>query len=152
MAALWRGVTGDSLRAALPAFFPVRAYLQVKAIPDARGDFMSRLVGGFKLDIAAAHTLLGAGAAQARLIGVHVPAAYAHWVTPGVCENRVGYWELPNARVIYSENGQTRSFGIASMISWRGIWYVVHFGAVLSSGVVDAPSIGPGVPAPSSTC
>ncbi len=152
MAALWRGVTTGSLKAALPAYFPVRAYLQLKAIADARGDWQNRLVAGFKLDIGAAHSLLGAGARSARLERVNVPGAYAHWVPPGVCYNRVGYWEVPNSRVVYSENGQTRSFGIASMISWRGLWYVVHFGAVLSSGVVDAPSAGPGVSAPSSTC
>jgi hypothetical protein len=152
MAALWDGVTTDSIKAALPAFFPVRAYLQVKAIPNARGDYTARLVHGFRLDIGAVHALLGAGAASAQLVGVNVPAAYAHWVPPGVCYNRVGYWEVPNSRVVYRDNGQTRSFGIASMISWRGVWYVVHFGAVLASGVVDAPSSGPGVAAPSSTC
>jgi hypothetical protein len=152
MAALWRGVSINSVRPALRAFFPVRAYVQVKAIADARGDWRNRLVAGFKLDIAAAHALLGSGAQAPRLVRVQVPAAYAHWVPPGVCYNRVGYWEVPNSRVIYTEHGQTRSFGIASMISWRGVWYVVHFGAVLSSGVVDDPSIGPGVSAPSSTC
>ena len=152
MAALWRGVRTNSLRAALPAFFPLRAYLQVKAIADASGDWHNRLVGGFKLDIGAAHALLGAGARTARLLAVKVPAGYAHWVTPGVCYNRVGYWEVPNSRVVYSEHGRTRSFGIASMISWRGVWYVVHFGAVLSTGIVDDPSLGPGMSAPSSTC
>jgi hypothetical protein len=155
MAALWRGVTTDSVKAAMPAFFPVRAYLQVKAIPDARGDFQSRLVHDFTLDIGAAHALLGSGATSVRLLAVNVPASYAHWVPPGVCYNRVGYWEVPNSRVVYSKQGQTRSFGIASMISWRGVWYVVHFGAVLragDAGVVDSPSSGPGVAAPSSTC
>jgi hypothetical protein len=136
----------------MPAFFPVRAYLQVKAIADARADYANRLVRGFRLDIAAAHALLGSGASTARLQTVSVPAAYAHWVPSGVCYNRVGYWEVPNARVVYSEHGQTRSFGIASMISWRGVWYVVHFGGVLTSGVVDDPSAGAGVSTPSSTC
>jgi hypothetical protein len=155
MAALWSGVTRDSLKAALPAFFPARAYLQVKAIANARADFANRLVRGFRLDIAAAHALLGSGASAARLQTVSVPVAYAHWVPPGVCYNRVGYWEVPNARVVYSEHGQTRSFGIASMISWRGVWYVVHLGAVVRSsagGVVDDPSPGTGISAPSSTC
>jgi hypothetical protein len=35
MAALWSGVVRDSLRAALPAFFPEGAYEQVKAIADS---------------------------------------------------------------------------------------------------------------------
>ena len=67
----------------------------------------------------------------------------------------MGYYEVPNARVVYSENGASRSFGIASMISWRGEWYVVHLGAVLRSseaGAVDEPAVGPGSSAYSSTC
>jgi hypothetical protein len=88
-------------------------------------------------------------------VTVDVPASYAHWVSPGACYNRVGYYEVPNARVVYRQNGQVHSFGIASMISWRGVWYVVHLGAVLRSaaqGVVDDPSGGAGVSVPSSTC
>ena len=90
-----------------------------------------------------------------QLVGVQVPSSYAHWVSPGVCSNGVGYYEVPNARVIYRESGQRSSFGIASMISWRGVWYVVHLGGVVRSsdaGVVDDPSSGSGVSAPSSTC
>jgi hypothetical protein len=94
-------------------------------------------------------------APQDRLIGVQVPGSYAHWVQPGACYNTEGYYEVPNARVVYRGPAGIRSFGIASMISWRGVWYVVHLGAVLRStagGVVDEPSDGPGVSAYSSTC
>jgi hypothetical protein len=150
--ALWRAVVTDSVAAGRPAFFPEGAYVQVKAIPDARADFMSRLIGGYRLDIDAAHRLLEPAAQTAALLRVTVPASYAHWVDPGACYNRVGYWEVPNARVVYRQGGAVRSFGIASMISWRGLWYVVHFGSVLRSGVVDDPATGPGLSAPSSTC
>ncbi|HET9719990.1 MAG TPA: hypothetical protein VFP55_07940 [Solirubrobacteraceae bacterium] len=155
MADLWQGITSGTTAPAMPAFFPETAYAQVKAISDPRADWMSRLVGGYTADIAAAHALLGAGASSARLLSVQVPSGYAHWVVPGTCYNGIGYWETPNSRIVYSENGQERSFGIASMISWRGVWYVVHLGAVLRSGtggVVDDPSSGPGYAAPSSTC
>jgi hypothetical protein len=152
MADLWAGVVRDSVRQAMPAFFPKAAYLQVKAIPDAGADYENRLVHGFALDIGAAHALLGAGASSARLVGVNVPEGYAHWVVPGACYNRIGYYEVPNARMVYTEGGQTRSFGIASMISWRGVWYVVHFGAVLESGVVDSPSTGAGTSIDTGTC
>jgi hypothetical protein len=152
MAALWAGVVHNSTSRAMPAFFPKAAYLQVKAIPDAGADYQNRLVHGFTLDIGAAHSLLGAGASSARLLSVRVPLQFAHWVDPGACYNRIGYYEVPSARVVYGENGQVRSFGIASMISWRGVWYVVHFGAVLQSGVVDAPSPGPGTSIDSGTC
>src|SRR5262249_8315214 len=102
-----------------------------------------------------AHALLGAGAAHAPLDAVEVVPSYAHWIDPGVCDNRLGYWEMPNARVVYRENGALRSFGIASLISWRGVWYVVHFGAILratDAGTVDAPASGRGVSAYSGTC
>jgi hypothetical protein len=155
MAALWAGVRTGSAAAAMPAFFPERAYAQVKAIPDPEADYEARLIGDYRLDLAAAHALLGADARTARLIGVEVPGAYAHWVPPGTCYNRIGYYEVPNARVVYREDGRVRSFGIASLISWRGVWYVVHLGAVTRSaatGVVDDPSAGRGVSAASSTC
>ena len=155
MRELWKGVVLNAPAAARPAFFPVLAYVQIKAIADPRGDWTLRLYDSYKLDLAAAHALLGRGAKGARLVGVQVPAAFAHWVPPGACYNTAGYWEVPNARVVYREGGQLRSFGIASMISWRGVWYVVHFGAVLRSaavGMVDAPSAGTGVSINTGTC
>jgi hypothetical protein len=136
----------------MPAFFPQAAYLQVKAIADPAADWRSRLAGGYALDVAAAHRLLGAHPEAARLLRVQVPAGYAHWVPPGACDNRVGYYEVPNSRVVYTAGGALRSFGIASLISWRGVWYVVHLGAVLQAGSVDDPASGAGVSLPSSTC
>jgi hypothetical protein len=155
MAALWRGIVLGSGESALPAFFPKAAYEQLKAIGGAGSDWTNRLVHDFSLDIGAAHDLLKGEAARARLLSVHVPASFGHWVPPGVCDNGIGYFELPNARIIYSLNGRIRSVGIASMISWRGIWYVVHLGAILratDTGQVDAPSSGPGESVYSGTC
>jgi hypothetical protein len=155
MAALWQGIVTDSVQAAMPAFFPESAYVQVKGISNPQGDYTGRLVSEYGLDIGAAHAQLGAGAAQAQLSSVQVDSSYAHWVPPGSCDNTVGYYEVPNSRIVYVDNGQTESFGIASMISWRGVWYVVHLGAVVrssESGVVDDPESGTGTPAYSGTC
>ena len=155
MGLLWAGVVRDSPTTALPAFFPRGAYVQLKAIASAGSDWRDRLVHDYALDIEAAHALLGGDPASARLIAVEVPSSYGHWVPPGVCYNDIGYYEVPNARVVYSEGGQVRSFGIASMISWRGVWYVVHLGAILRSsdaGFVDEPSSGEGTSAYSGTC
>ncbi len=155
MASLWAGIVHDSLTQSLAAFFPKDAYVQLKAIASAGSDWSGRLVHDFGLDIVAAHALLGHRAAQARLLAVNVPSSYGHWIQPGVCYNSIGYYELPNARVVYREDGQIRSFGIASMISWRGVWYVVHLGAILrstDSGTVDQPASGPGTSAYSGTC
>ncbi len=155
MASLWAGIVHDSLAQAMAAFFPKGAYVQLKAIADAGSDWTDRLVNDYGLDIAAAHTLLGRDAAHASLVAVNVKASYGHWIQPGVCYNSVGYYEMPNARVVYREYGQLRSFGIASMISWRGVWYVVHLGAILrstDSGTVDEPASGPGRSIYSGTC
>jgi hypothetical protein len=155
VAALWAGAVHGSPSAAMSAFFPRSAYLQVKAIPAAGADYVDRLVHEYGLDIGAVHALLGHDAPGARLVAVHVPEGFAHWVEPGTCYNRVGYYEVPNARVVYREGGNLHSFGIASMISWRGRWYVVHLGAVLRSedaGVVDEPASGGGTSTDSGTC
>ncbi len=155
VAALWDGVSTGSAQNAVPAFFPESAYLQLKTIPGAQNDFNERLVAEYEEDVSAAHQLLGPAAAVAKLVGVDVDGSYAHWVPVGTCDNDVGYFEVPNSRVVYSINGQVSSFGIASMISWRGEWYIVHLGAILRSGgggEVDEPVSGPGRPTYSSTC
>jgi hypothetical protein len=155
MGDLWAGVVENRLAPALPAFFPLGAYVQLKAISGASSDWHDRLVHDYQLDIAAAHALLGRDASSATLLRVSVVRSYGHWVPPGVCYNNIGYYEMPNARIVYSEGGQVRSFGIASLISWRGVWYVVHFGAILrasDTGQVDDPASGPGISAYSGTC
>ena len=152
MADLWLAVTTGNPRFARPGFFPVAAYQQVKAEPYPAADWQDRLWYDFVLDVRAAHRLLGSGATLDRVI---VPRTYAAWVYPGACYNRVGYWHAPGARVVYREHGQERSFGIASLISWRGVWYVVHLGAVqrtAATGIVDQPAAGPGVPGPPGGC
>jgi hypothetical protein len=155
MSALWQGIVTNNTAAALPAYFPQSAYLQLKQLPDPASDYTGRLVADYGLDIAAAHAALGPDAAQAQLVSVDVDESFGHWIPPGVCANGIGYFEVPNSRIVYEVDGQTRSFGIASMISWRGVWYVVHLGAVLrpgSGGVVDDPETGAGSPTASSTC
>ena len=153
--ALWRGVRSDAPRAALYAFFPLEAYEEVKATGDPAGDYRDRLLAEYDLDLHAAHALLGSDPKAARLVSTIVPRAYVHWVPPGACYNRLGYYEVPNSRLVYQVGSGVHSFGIASLIAWRGTWYVVHLGAVTRSGyggVVDDPSDGTGAPAPLLTC
>ena len=156
MQALWHGIVQGSVTPALPAFFPRSAYVQLKTgIVNPSGDWQNRLVADYALDIAAAHALLGPAPQQAMLVGVSVPSQYGHWIPSGICANGIGYYEVANARVVYQLDGQTRSFGIASLISWRGEWYVVHLGAILrnsAGGEVDEPAAGAGYSAPSRTC
>jgi hypothetical protein len=155
MTDLWAAVVTGRASLAAQSFFPLTAYTQVKAIADPSADWHSRLFGNFRLDVAAAHHFLGRGARHDTLVRVIVPAADAAWINAGVCYNAVGYWHVGGARLVYNHRGQQRSIGIASLISWRGRWYVVHFGAVLrtgAGGVVDAPATGPGVPGPAGGC
>jgi hypothetical protein len=151
---LWLAVRTGKPALGRLAFFPVSAYKQVKAIVDPAADWQSRLWGDFVLDVKAAHALLGPDAKAARLVTVLVANQDAAWIVPGVCYNRVGYWHVANSRVVYRLHGAERSFGIASLISWRGVWYVVHFGGVVrpAVGMVDAPSAGPGVVGPQGGC
>ncbi|MGD0245177.1 MAG: hypothetical protein ABSB59_33300 [Streptosporangiaceae bacterium] len=152
MADLWLAVTTGNPRFGRPAFFPEAAYRQVKAIPYPDSDWQYRLWYDFTLDVSAAHRLTGG---DARLVKIVVPASYEAWVTPGACYNSIGYWHAPGARVVYREHGKERSFGIASLISWRGVWYVVHLGAVsrtVVTGIVDQPAAGPGIPGPPGGC
>ena len=151
LAALWRGIVDDSPGTARTAFFPRSAYLQVKQIRDAAADYRDRLLANYRADIHAAHAFLGPGARSARLLAVRVPKEWA-WIPPGYCYNRVGYWHAPGSRLVYREGGRVRSFGIFSLISWRGEWYVVHLAAYDRPGTVDDPSPGAGSYGPPGGC
>lgn len=149
---IWLAVSTGNPRYALPAFFPEKAYQQVKAIADPAADWQGRLWYDFTLDVAAAHQLVKPGAV---LTKVTVDAQYAQWIGAGACYNSTGYWHLPGGRMVYREGGVTHSFGIASFISWRGNWYVVHLGALTRGGaygIVDDPETGAGVPGPPGGC
>jgi hypothetical protein len=134
--ALWQGIVDDDPQEAHPFFFPKAAYVQLKALSNAAGDYDHRLLGYFDLDVHAAHRLLvsgaGAGASadaqRAKLVGMDVPIANAEWMPPGSEENKISYYRLYGSRVRYTLDGQQHSFGVFSLLSWRGQWYAVHFG------------------------
>jgi hypothetical protein len=134
--ALWRAIVNDDPSAALSFFFPRTAYVQVKAIQNPVADYQSRLIGLYRLDIHAAHQLLGPGpdAVGARLVSVAVPTSQAQWIVPGVESNKGSYYRVYGTRLTYQVAGRTKSFGIFSLISWRGEWYVVHLGPSARSG------------------
>lgn len=149
---LWLAVTLGKPRDAMPAFFPELAYAQVKAIAYPKSDWENRLWEDFALDVRAAHALTGPHARLLRVI--MAPSSEAAWIPAGYCYNSAGYWHINGARLVYLKDGQERSIGIASLISWRGVWYVVHFGGVIrpAVGLVDDPETGTGVPGPAGGC
>jgi hypothetical protein len=149
---IWLAVTTGDPSYARPAFFPEKAYEQVKAIADPESDWQGRLWYDFTLDLAAVHKLVRPGAT---LTKVAAASQYAQWIPVGACYNSAGYWHLPGSRLVYREGGVTHSFGVASFISWRGTWYVIHLGALVRSGaygIVDDPEAGPGIPGPPGGC
>ncbi len=118
-------------------------------------DYKWRLVAFYDLDIAAYHAHLGAHPATAKLVAVRSNPALAAWIPAGACENSIGYWHLPGTRLVYTAGGRTYSVRVASLISWRGVWYVVHLGPnprPVNAGTVDDPQVGPGTPGPAGGC
>ena len=125
---LWQAIVHDDPTLALPFFFPKTAYLQVKAISNPSADYQNRLITWYKLDIHAAHVLLGAQAANAQFVSVTVPQSQAVWIVPGVEYNKGSYYRVYGTRLNYRIGGKAASIGIFSLISWRGEWYDVHLG------------------------
>jgi hypothetical protein len=113
----------------LPLFFPLSAYIQVKSISDPASDWNQRLVANYQKDIHALHASLGPAASTAQLTGIDVPAN-AQWIQPGVEYNQGSYWRVEGSQGHYTVGGAPGSFPIASMISWRGHWYIVHLARI----------------------
>lgn len=152
MQQVFAALTSDDPALAAPVFFPLAAYRQIKTLADPAADYRNRLQPHFALDVAAAHQIVGPGAT---LLSVQVALPEVRWIPPGGCYNQVGYWHLPGTRLVYRAGGVVRSLGIAHMISWRGVWYVIHLGTEARRsdvGVVDSPALGPGTPGPLGGC
>lgn len=126
VSALWDAIAKDDPDRAMPFFFPVTAYEQVKAITNASSDWRRRLVAAYKRDVHALHKRLGDHAADAKFLRADVPQERARWVEPGEESNKLGYYRVYGTRLVYEVDGKERSLEVTSLISWRGEWYVVH--------------------------
>ncbi|MFN8026101.1 MAG: hypothetical protein U0W40_07040 [Acidimicrobiia bacterium] len=127
---LWQAIVKDDPSLARPFFFPLSAYQQVKDISDPAGDYQSRLIANYEQDIHSLHAQLGDAASRAQLTGMTVPNDQAQWITPGVEYNKGSYWRVFGSTLNYTVDGQSHSFPVTSLISWRGQWYVVHLGQI----------------------
>jgi hypothetical protein len=119
-------IRADDPTLAEAAFFPKLAYEQVKAIPQPGKDYEQRLLGAFARDIHALHVKLGPAAKSLRLVGVDVPAAKVQWMAKGKEGNRIGYYRVVSSQLRLATDHALAPIRIASMISWRGEWFVVH--------------------------
>jgi hypothetical protein len=126
---LWLAIVDGTPDMAAGSFFPLSAYIQVKGLSDPVHDYQTRLIPDFDQDIQALHLEIEEMPRPWSLAGLTVPAS-AQWIRPGVEYNKGSYWRVYGSEVDYIAGGVHRSFPIASMISWRGEWYVVHLSSI----------------------
>ena len=153
---LFRAIKNDSAGIGATVFFPEAAYVSMKTgeIPDPTSDYVERLVGLYDLDLKAYHEKLFGGATTS-LVKVDANAHFAQWIAPGVCENKIGYWHVPGVRLELRRGARLVSVAVFSLISWRGLWYVVHLGPnprPVNIGTVDDFQNGAGIPGPAGGC
>jgi hypothetical protein len=134
VAALWDGIVKDDPERALPFFFPLGAYEQVKAIANPAADWRRRLVAAYTRDIHELHKKLGADPQNARFVRFEVGPS-PRWVEPGEEYNKVGYYRVFGSKLHFARAGSApnekgAAFDVRSLISWRGEWYVVHLSAI----------------------
>lgn len=156
MSSLFHDIVTDSLPLASRLFFPESAYVAMKMgrIPAPSADYRDRLAAFFRLDLGAYHDLIVAHG-PVSFLGVNAAAGDAQWIRPGWCENSIGYWHVPGVRLVYRQRNVVHSVAVASLISWRGVWYVVHLGPnprPRNIGTVDSPALGRGVAGPAGGC
>jgi hypothetical protein len=156
MKQLWHAIESDSRALGSTVFFPRGAYISMKtgAIANPASDYSGRLVAFFDLDLAAYRSRINAGG-PATFVRVLANWGDAQWIAAGACENKIGYWHEPGIRLVYKHGRSTESVAVASLISWRGVWYVVHLGPnprPSNVGTVDGFEHGPGVPGPAGGC
>jgi hypothetical protein len=156
MKQLFRAMKYDSIAVGEKVFFPEAAYVSMKTgeIPDPTSDYADRLLRFYDLDLNSYGGLLFGGYAST-LVRVDANAHLAQWIEPGVCENKIGYWHVPGVRLVVRKDGHIVSAGVFSLISWRGLWYVIHLGPNPRSqpyGAVDDFENGPGTPGPPGGC
>lgn len=120
--------TGDP-SGAQGAFFPLGAYSQVKGISDPVHDYQTRLIPDYDQDIVTDHGYVASTPESASLASVDVPDA-AEWILPGVEYNKGSYYRVYGTVLACNVGGQVHTFDIASLISWRGEWYVVHLRSI----------------------
>ncbi len=124
---LYEAIVKDEPQLATPAFFPLVAYEQVKAISQPARDHKFRLLAAFAKNIHEYHRQLGKNPADSKLLGMSPSTLAPRWMKPGTEGNQLGYFRLLRSRLkIADASGTERAFEITSMISWRGEWYVVH--------------------------
>jgi hypothetical protein len=128
--ALWQAIVTDDAERAMPFFFPLGAYQQVKDVANPAADWRHRLVSAYQHDIHALHARLGPAPGDAKFLGLDVPEGRGRWIEPGEEWNKIGYYRVFGTKLRYLLGGEEHTFDVKSLISWRGEWFVVHLSAI----------------------
>jgi hypothetical protein len=135
MRLLFLAIVKDNPDLALPAYFPLVAYEQLKSVANPERDYRNRLLAAFARDIHEAHVKLGANADAAEFVAIEVPDTEADFMNPGSEGNKLGYFRVLHSRLTYRDAvSSAHSMAIASLISWRGEWYVLHLSGAERAG------------------
>jgi hypothetical protein len=123
---LWQAIVDDKPELAASFFFPKEAYVHVKAAKNPEGDWKWRLWKHFERDVHAVHKTQGEALRRGTFKSLRIPPKKPHWAAPGNEYNRLGYWRVYGAHLVYELRGRERFVPISSLISWKREWYVVH--------------------------
>ncbi|MGC4068051.1 MAG: hypothetical protein QM784_26060 [Polyangiaceae bacterium] len=127
MRLLVQAIAEDRAEIADPAFFPVVAYEQVKAIANPARDHRFRLMAAFHRNVHEYHGKVRKLPLPLRFVAIEPPGVAARWMKPGSEGNKLGYYRTLRSRLRFADAaGEDHRLTITSMISWRGEWYVVH--------------------------
>jgi hypothetical protein len=130
VAALWSAIQKDDPDLAMPFFFPVAAYEQVKDVANPARDWKYRLVAAYAKDVHELHGKLGKALDGAKLVTLE-PGPAPRWVEPHEEWNKIGYWRVYGSKLRFERaDGTSGAFDVKSLISWRGEWFIVHLGAI----------------------
>jgi len=149
MKQLFRAIKNDSAPIGATVFFPEAAYVSMKTgeIPDPTGDYVERLIGFYDRDLTAYHARLFGGPRRPWCASMRTPtspsgsrrASARTRSATGTCQVFASCFDVAPISCRRS----------LSLISWRGLWYVVHLGPnprPVDVGTVDDFENGAGTP------
>ena len=120
----------DNPAPAMPFFFPLSAYVQVKAISNPASDWQQPPRRRLSDRHPHAAPLCSAPVRRRPSSPASTCRPPPSGCSPGAEYNKGSYWRVYSSQVHYTVDGQAGSFTIASMISWRGEWYIVHLASI----------------------
>ena len=127
MAHLFYGLRDYNNTEADLAFLPMRYYVVLKQGGGNEADWKNRLIGHYHAQLAQLRAQFRGVLPGSTYNGYLIKSATAHTVPVGAEENKAPYWQVYMTTMAFKDkNGNSHTFIINTMISFRGAWYVVH--------------------------